>query len=349
VTWRLEEVPALAGYTVEWADSETFWYSRRNRLFASSCGKADSPLFITAINAPRWKQVISRLRLCQRFLRFLVTNVIVLRNGDMFVAFDKTVGIVHEGKYKELKGLKRPCRIMRGGCAVDDEGAVYFGEYTIHAGQVPIAIYKYQPGDSELRNVYEFPASSIRHVHGIYKDPYSPSMFCLTGDYGAQCKVLRTDDGFKTTVVVGEGNEKWRAVSMVFTENHLYYGTDAEFESNHFLRLGRQGNSQEILGEIDGPVFFSTRVGKDIFVTTAAQDAPSQRQNVARLMHIDQKGQIQEIANFPKDRWHKTLFMLGTIHFSQTQSPDTDLYVHLVGVHGDNRTYRLCGAPESSV
>jgi hypothetical protein len=43
----------------------------------------------------------------------------------------------------------------------------------------------------------------------------------LTGDAGSECRIMRTEDGFASVETVGEGDETWRAVSVLFDENKL--------------------------------------------------------------------------------------------------------------------------------
>jgi len=112
MSWTVEEVSELQGYTIEWAETDRYYLSRRNQLFETNSLKPPFQ-YIAAIDAPSWKQLAGRFRLTQRLLRFMVTNVVSLGNGDLFVTFDKSVGVVRQGKYEELKGLIRPCRVLR--------------------------------------------------------------------------------------------------------------------------------------------------------------------------------------------------------------------------------------------
>lgn len=338
--WKVEPVPELCGYTVEWAEEGNYYLSRRNLLFHSADLK---PPFrkVVRIDAPFWKQTASKFRLAQRLLRFMVTNVIPLANGDTFVTFDKSVGIVRGEKYRELSGLDRPCRALRSACAVDKNGDVYFGEYLANNERTAMRIYRYEQGSDALQIAYTFPEHSIKHIHGLYFDEFTGSIVCLTGDDEKECQILRSSDGFKTHEIVGEGDETWRAVSVLFNEDSLFYGTDAEFQSNRIYKVDRQTFTREILGEVNGTVFYSKTLGSDLFFTTTAENAPSQIENVAALWHVDSTGICQTIAKFEKDRWHKTLFMFGTIHFPTTNKLTDELYFHLVGVIEDNETFRI--------
>ena len=99
MNWKVEEVPQLKGYQVEFAEEGNYYLSRRNRLYLSSDLKPPFTL-AAAIGAPRWKQAASKSRLAQRLLRFMVTNVIPLTKNEIFITFDKSVGVIRDGKYR---------------------------------------------------------------------------------------------------------------------------------------------------------------------------------------------------------------------------------------------------------
>jgi hypothetical protein len=340
MNWTVEPIPELNGYTVEWAEEGNYYLSRRNVLYRSRDLKTSFEKIAT-IAAPAWKQLASNFRLAQRLLRFMVTNVIPLEDGSLFVTFDKSVGIVREGQYQELAGLVRPCRVLRGASAVDDKGDIYFGEYLANDERGEMRVYRYKPGSPALEIAHTFPPDSIKHIHGIYFDTHTASLICLTGDNESECRIIRTNDGFKTTEIIGEGDETWRAVSILFDESALFYGMDAEFRSNHIYRFDRETLDRQSLGEVTGTVFYSKKIGPHMFFATTAENAPSQIENVASIWNISADGGCIEIAKFHKDRWHQTLFMFGIIHFPYANKLEDQLYFSVVGVRGDNKTFRI--------
>jgi len=272
-------------------------------------------------------------------LRFMFTNVVLLANGDLFVTFDKSVGIVREGKYEPLKNLTRPCRVLRFGCAVNRNGDIFFGEYIANTERGEMRIYKYVQGADALEIAHTFPPGSIRHIHGIYFDKFSDALFCLTGDDEKECQILRSSEGCKTMETVGAGDETWRAVSILFDEKSFYYGMDAEYRANHIYKISRENLERKSLGAVSGTVFYSKQIARNLFFTTTAENAPSQTENAAALWLVDANGDLQNVCSFKKDRWHPTLFMFGTIHFPYVNRFDDRLYFQLVGVDGDNQTF----------
>lgn len=336
--WRVEELPHLKGYTIEWAEDGDYVLSSRNKLFRSnSLQKPFEPL--ATISAPSWKATASNFRLAQRLLRFMVMNVVKLGNGDLFVTFDKSVGLVSGGKYRELPGLVRPCRVLRSACAVDDKGDVYFGEYLANDERGEMRVYRYSLSSDRVEVVYTFPPNSIKHIHGIYFDEFTKTLVCLTGDKESECHIFRSGDGFKNIEVLGEGDETWRAVSIQFGRHKFYYGTDAEFRANQIYEVDRTTLDRKTIGEVSGTVFYSKRIGDDLFFATTAENAPSQKENVAALWHVGSSGEFNELVKFKKDHWNGTLFMFGIIHFPYANKLTDKLFFSLVGVEEDNRTF----------
>ena len=338
--WTVENVPELKGYAIEWAEEGNYYLSRRNVLYGS---KNLKPPFtkIAVIDAPFWKSLASISRLAQRLLRFQVTNVIPLATGELFVTFDKSVGLIRNGKYRALSGLARPCRVLRAACAVDQNGDIFFGEYLANDERGEMRIYRYTAGSDSLEIAFTFPEKSIKHIHGIYFDEATNALFCLTGDDENECRILRSADGFRTIETVGQGDETWRAVSILFDNNAFYYGMDAEFRANHIYKVNRNSLERTSLGEVNGTVFYSKRLDGNLFFTTTAENAPSQTENVAALWLVDENEACQKLVSFEKDFWHPTLFQFGTIHFPYRSGLEGELYFHLVGVREDNQTFRI--------
>ncbi len=338
---NIERVSGLNGFVIEWAEDGNYLLSRRNEIYA--CQTIGDPLKkIGEVAAPTWKTLASRSRLAQRLLRFMVSNLLPLPNGEIFVTFDKSVGVFDaDGKYRTLAGLERPCRVLRSAIALADDGNVYFGEYLDNADRGEMCIYRYTPGSESLQVAHRFAKGEIRHVHGVYLDPYDRSLVCLTGDADAECRILRTADHFSSVEVIGAGDESWRAVSVLFSPEALYYGTDGEYRQNEIIRLDRKTGEQRSLGKVSGTVFYSRKLGEDMIFGTTAENAPAQTENVAAIYRVDRNDNLSEIAKFPKDRWHKTLFQFGSIAFAGPISQPEQHFFSLVATDHDNESFTI--------
>src|SRR5271154_486726 len=70
-------------------------------------------------------------------------------------------------------------------------GRIYWGEYFDNRERKEVHIYVSTDRGRTWEVAYTFPAGSIRHVHNIVYDGWGDCVWILTGDDGAECKVLR--------------------------------------------------------------------------------------------------------------------------------------------------------------
>lgn len=340
MSWVIEEIPELRGYVVEWSEPGNYLLSRRNVVYRSA--DLISPFErVAEFPAPLWRKTVAVSRLGQRLIRFSCNLVIPMTSGEIFVSFDRDIGVARNGIVTKLRGLKRPCRILRSGAAKDGDGRIYFGEYFGNTSKESVHIYRYAPGQDAVEVVYTFAPGEVRHIHGIYRDEFDESLVCLTGDADSECRLLRTRDGFSTTETIGAGDESWRAVSAIFATDAIYYGTDAEFRTNSIYRLDRITGDRDTLGKVSGTVFYSASIGSEKFFATTAENAPSQVENVAAVWCVNENNELKQVNSFTKDRWHTTLFGFGAIFFPHTASPLTRLFFTVYAAAGDSRTFEI--------
>ena len=340
MSWRVVEIPELHGFVVEWSEPGNYLLSRRNVIYRSDDLKLPFEP-IGEFRAPIWRKAAGFSRLGQRLIRFSCNLVMPTANGEIFVSFDREIGVVRDGRVRRLEGLRRPCRILRSGTAADRDGRIYFGEYFGNPEKESVHIYSYTPDDDRVEVVHTFAAGEVRHVHGIYRDKFDDSLVCLTGDADHECRMLRTRDGFATMETIGSGDESWRAVSALFSPDSMYYGTDAEYQTNSIYRFDRSSGDRSELGKVSGTVFYSATFAAGKFFATTAENAPSQVENVAGLWCVGDDEVLSSVASFNKDRWHTTLFGFGTILLPHTASPLTRLFFSIYATRGDAKTFEL--------
>jgi hypothetical protein len=345
MTWSVDLVPELDGFSVDWAEPGRLRLSRRIRLFPAETIES-KPRLVGAVPAPLWQRFISRSRLGQRLARFMFYNVLPLGEDRVFLTFNRDAGIIDGGRFQEIEGIIRPFRVLRGAAAVSAAGAVYLGEYLYNEKREPIHIYRCLPGESRAEVAHTFSAGEIRHVHGVYRDPYTSAIWCASGDHPHEARLLRTDDEFVSLQTVGSGDETWRTVSLQFTQDAIYYASDAEFRQNLIYRLDRATSERTIVGEIDGPVYYSHAIGDDLFFAVTAELCPSQKEPMASLWRVGAGDVLEQVYRVKKDlgaRKRLTLpFMPGTLHFPGGPGSEGGSFLYGVGLKGiDNRTLRL--------
>jgi hypothetical protein len=339
--WTIERESALDGYTVEWAGPERLVLSRRNALYETPSAGAEISR-LGAFPAPWLRGAAARVRPVQRLLRFSFYNVVALGDGSLFLTFAKNAGVLRGDVTTPVQGLLRPMRVLRNACALDASGDVYFGEYIPNADRGPVHLYRLPAGSTRVEVAHRFDAGEIRHVHGVYRDPHDGALWCVTGDRPSECRILRSTDGFRTMETIGSGDESWRAVSLVFTPAAVYYGTDAEFRPNHLYRIERASGTREALVGVEGPVYYSTSEGGELFFGVTAELCPSQTEAAGVIWQVGEGSAPRRLAAMSKDRLPVRFFLPGTIDFAGGPGRPGEVYLRgtaLVG--GDTRVHRL--------
>lgn len=340
--WRLQPVPALAGSTVEWVAPDEVLVSRGRALYRAT-ERHRRLQRVGLVGGPAWKAAAAHVPLIARLLRFSFYNALPLPDGRIFFSFDREVGILKDGRAESIRGVPRPCRVLRSACAVEPDGSLVFGEYFPNLGRdSPVHIVALPVGSSTVEVAHRFEPGAVRHVHGVFRDDYEDCLWCVTGDVGDECRIMRSEDRFGNIETVGSGDESWRSVSLLFTADAVFYGTDAEVARNFIYRLDRETGLRERLVEVDGPIYYSHAIGDDLFFGVAAELCPSQRGRAACLWHVSPEGQCERVACFNKDRWPPRYFLPGNFYFPAGPGLPDSSYVHAVALSGvDGRTFRL--------
>ena len=318
---------------IEWHDKTSVIFSKGNKLFISDRNFKKQNL-IGQFPTNIFLKLLSNFSICKRFLRYYYYNVFPLDEKRVFVTFRKSLGVFQNNQFCSINGLVRPARFLRNACAKDENGGVYLGEYIPNLSRDQIHIYYLPPNSLQLKIVHTFGKNVIRHIHGIYKDPYSNEFWILTGDVKNECKILKTSDQFKTITEVGSGSENWRAVSIQFTKADVYFGTDAEFNKNYIFKMNRKSLKTKIVSEIDGPVYYSSKIRDQIIFAVTAEGCPSQKQNRAAIWKVNKDNTATLIKTYDKDIFPIQL-MPGTIHFSNGIIDD-HIYGYGIGLKGLN-------------
>jgi hypothetical protein len=338
-TWVAQDVPALHGYCVEWAEPGHLLLSRRDRLYRAA-GLNAQPVPLAGYPTPFHRRFPARLRLAQRLLRFWYYNVLPIGNNQHFTTFDRSCAVLQGNKFSFINGLDRKFRVLRGGCALTPDGSVYFGEYFGNERRERVRIFHVDPKSQQARAVVTFAPGEIRHVHGVFYDRFADALWCTTGDGSSECRILRSTNRWESYDVVGAGDETWRAVSLAFTEEAIYYATDAEFMPNHIYRISRDSGRREQLAEVGGPVYYSGVMPSAIAFGVTAELAPSQKTPEASVWRVEGKT-AQRIYSVRKDGWPVKYFLAGTLYFPLGPGLPEGLLVHLVATERDNRTLLL--------
>jgi hypothetical protein len=237
-----------------------------------------------------WRSLTSRTALTYRLVRdgFHALTILGGQNNDLTMVAAVPGALVmrtpESDEFHVTHQIQRGTRPLH--ITADPSGRIYWGEYFDNRERAEVHLYVSTDRGRTWQVAYTFPAGSIRHVHNIVYDGWGDCLWILTGDEGAECKVLRASCDLRSVEVMLSGNQQARAVAAVPTQNGLYLSTDTPFEKNHVYRLDRAGKVEQV-GDLANSSIYGCRVGcgvsEAVFFSTMIEPSPV---NTSREVHL---------------------------------------------------------------
>ncbi len=276
-----------------------------------------------------------------RLLRLGAHNLCRLSSGTILVVMTGRVYRSADGgrTFELVHRLRIGRKPARGGFGAVSGDVVYYGEYTADSSRTqPILLCRSEDDGHTFREVFRFEPGEVRHVHFIQEDPYGSGLWVGTGDIGDECRILLSQDGCRSFEVVGRGSQQWRAVSVVFREDAVIWGTDAGndvgCEPNFIYRYDRAACKAQVVQEVQGPVHGSCQMPDGtILISTGVEGGENERDDHAHLWASRDGRAWQEIAQWRKDRWPFKV-QYGVAHFAHGQESCETLFINLRGLTG---------------
>lgn len=250
------------------------------------------------------KNNVARLKLV-RLLRDkgCGTPLRVLKDGTLLVAVGGIYrGHIEEGKINSLYRTHRGPTMLHQGWTEDSEGVVYFGEYQTGKTHNVTRLYWSHDKGRTWKVRYEFPRSEIRHIHAVQFDSFRNLLWVATGDKDHESRILYSSDKGATFKKLGGGSQDWRAVSLQFTSNDIYWGTDSPYRKNHIFRWGWSTGQKESLLTVRNPFFYSFQdSNQNIFYATAVENPEVDgTDEFSELWRISSSGSSQRLVKWLK-------------------------------------------------
>jgi hypothetical protein len=259
-------------------------------------------------------------------------------------SFDKVMGIrggrvyvLDQNKQAHmLFSIQGDCVLHRSLCE-DEEGWTYFGEYFMNPNRLPVRIWRVSPELNSWEPAYEFGSGEIRHIHGIYRDPFERGVLWISvGDFSGECFLIRSTDRFKTIRQFGDGSQHWRAVNLFFTADHVAWLTDSNLEQNHAFRLARRSGELEMGQKMNASTWYgcTTREGLHLAFTTVER-GPAIQSNESAVLVSEDAFHWQKIYGFKKDFYRPVqLFKYGVISCPAGEMNLDEVYLSGEGLVG---------------
>src|SRR5437016_5621187 len=184
-----------------------------------------------------WRNLSSSARLSHRLFRDGFHALAVLPTGHIVAAVPGAIIRLAPGDsefvvcHRVARGT-RPLHIT-----ATPEGHLFWGEYFDNPNRDEVRVYASSDQGATWHVAYILARGAIRHVHNIVYDEWENCLWILTGDNGAECRILRAACDFSTVDVALSGNQQARAVAIVPTPEALYFSSDTPLEANRVYRL----------------------------------------------------------------------------------------------------------------
>lgn len=219
---------------------------------------------------------------------------------------------------------------LKASVALLPDGSCLFGEYFRNAERGPVHIWRVSPDLAQLELAHRFDAGTVRHVHGVYRDPHVPgAQWITTGDADGECFLWRTDDELRTLERIGDGTQKFRAVFLFFTPDHLIWFTDSNLEQNFMMSMDRRAGTVHRHQPMDSSVWYGVHTldGVSLCATTIEQ-GPGVL-SASATIHASTDGFTwTAVRRFRKDPWRPMgLFKYGIISFASGQLRSDSVWI----------------------
>jgi hypothetical protein len=220
-----------------------------------------------------------------------------------------------------------------------DGNSLYYGEYRRNEERRPVQIWAACRKGYDWQAIYSF--EQVRHIHGVFHDPYTRGIWTTTGDFDSESGLWWTGDGFFNVVKVAGGSQQYRAVQLLFSRDAVYFGSDVPAERNYLYRLDRESGVVSVLTEVGGPVFFGCKVGDYLFFSTVVEPCKEGRLRYAEVWGSYGGEEWCCIRSYKKDLWPMKLFQYGQVRFPLGPGDGESVWMAQLSTKQDASTVRV--------
>jgi hypothetical protein len=335
---KLVIIKTIPNMTIQYVNNQEVLTSSNYSLYVSK-DEGESFNKVIELRVPFWSRILGKFRLSARGLRLGIRSLRILKSGTILAIADRKIFRGREGKFDVVYSFKKGFGPLREGWCEDDEGSCYLAEYFLNNKRNTVSDLLKSSDDGQSWRVIRS-LRNIRHIHCVQYDPFGKRIWLGTGDREKESSISFSEDRGESWTKIGSGDQMFRAVSLLFTEDYVYWGTDAPTRQNYIYRYGRDGGQIERLTAVDGPVHYSTILGNGIKLFATAAEGNSEGKNPER----DRKAHIwasqdgthwEDIASWEKDFWPYILGF-GLVLFVHGQRRDNLYFTtqSLKGVDG---------------
>jgi len=286
------------------------------------------PIFATILGKNRWLSRLSRKEI-HHLIDVNESYFACFAFGHIYLVDKQKVHIKSIGNIKASRPLK----------VCSDGERIYYGVYIGNKERKPVNLYSFSLKDGEWSVVYTF--NNIRHIHGVFWDEHESKLWITTGDLNYESSIWCFNRDNKPSKIV-TGSQQTRAVDLLFTEDAIFYATDAPHDQNYIYRMNRDSSKVKKMQAVGGPVFYGRKEDSWLFFSTVVEPTKSNRTDAVELWGSNDQGYSwQKIKEFPKDIGHMKLFQYGQIKFPSGPGDGKNLWVTPYATDHDHQIIKV--------
>jgi hypothetical protein len=334
---------------VHYADRDTWIASHARQVTVRWAGQQKR--FCLPSTLPR--RLVMPFRLLRRLLRLDKMNavpvfcdsgleaIVVIRAGNVYrIAWDS-------GAVAHTLALRQCRNALHQSVCTSESGYLYFGEYGSNATRRSVPVYRSVDRGRSWQVIYEFPAGSVKHVHGCHWDPYEKRVWICTGDFKNESCMVVADEQFDTVEQLGDGSQLWRTCCPFFQEDHVLWAMDSQLETSYVVRMKRSDRSVEKIQPLPGPVWYGKHFADGLFcIATANEIGQGVKDSYAHML-VSRNGLNWSPLMKVKGDWlPKGYFKFGVLGFADGSQSSDHFYLFAEALRGmDGKAFRCSILP----
>lgn len=326
---------------IHWIDEAGILASSRYELYLiNDYGNTFSK--IIDIKTFALSSTLAKFRLFRRAFRLGIRALLKLKNGVVLVVANGKVIRCNNGENEIVYSFERGIGPLRDGLCEDNKGGIYIGEYfTNNSRKHPVKLLKSEDGGKSWEVLQTF--KNIRHIHCVQYDPFEKLVWMGTGDREEESSIMFSEDYGETWRSIGSRSQMFRTVSLVFTEDYVYWGTDTPAKQSYIYRYNRRNGTVECLSPVNGPVYYSASLENGaIFFSTGAEGksegVSGAWDNKAHIWASTDGMKWEDVISWEKDSW-PYIMGYGRIVFARGRSKDILAFTTECLKNADNKLF----------
>jgi hypothetical protein len=266
----------------------------------------------------------------------------LLRKGVHHLVISKKVSVIIANKesYSVIENISQLIEPLHGSrpmilCKTKTDD-IYCGEYHSNPNRNPVSIWNFDIHKNTWKSVWIL--TGIRHIHGVFDDPYTNSIWVTTGDSNSETGIWKTDDNFTTLQKIVGDSQQFRAVQLLFTKDYIYFGSDTPYEQNYIYRMDREGQNLKKLISVNSSIFYGYKVKDTLFFSTAIEPSRVNKTRYSEVWYSDNGADWYKLLEFKKDVYPLKFFQYGQVLFPSGESNDKYLYLTPFATEDSNKS-----------